>query len=82
MAESLKAIQNEYDGENVESHDRGLILLLNSRCSRYPDNAIAMREALKEYLNNPVGSVEWQLDYVWCLEKIKYNFVKKQNHFY
>ena len=43
QTESLTAIQNEYnDGENVESHDRRLILLLNVRCSRYPDDAIAM----------------------------------------
>ena len=65
QTESLTAIQNEYnDGENVESHDRRLILLLNVRCSRYPDDAIAMREALKEYINSPAGSVEWELDYV------------------
>lgn len=57
--EPLMALQNEYnDGEKVESHDRGLILLHNVRGSRYPDNAMAMREALKEYLNSPDGSVE------------------------
>ena len=65
QTESLTAIQSEYnDGENVESHDRRLILLLNVRCSRYPDDAIAMREALKEYINSPADSVEWELDYV------------------
>ena len=65
QTESLTAIQNEYnDGEKVDSHDRGLIPLRNVRGSRYPDNPIAMREALKEYLNSPAGSVEWQLDYV------------------
>ena len=57
--EPLMALQNEYnDGEKVESHDRGLILLHNVRGSRYPDKAMAMREALKEYLNSPDGSVE------------------------
>ena len=59
QTESLMAIQNEYnDGENLESHDRGLIPLRSIPGSRYPDNAIAMREALKEYLNSPAGSVE------------------------
>ena len=43
QTESLMAMQNEYnDGENVESHDRGLIPLRNDRGSSYPDNAIAM----------------------------------------
>ena len=56
QTESLTAKQNEYnDGENVESHDRGLILLRNVRGSRYPDNAIAMPEVSKEYLNSPAG---------------------------
>ena len=65
QTESLMAMQNEYnDGENVESHDRGLIPLRNDRGSSYPDNAIAMWGSLKEYLNSPAGGVEWQLDYV------------------
>ena len=65
QTESLMAMQNEYNGgENVESHDRGLIPLRNDRGSSYPDNAIAMWGSLKEYLNSPAGSVEWQLDYV------------------
>ena len=72
QTESLTAIQNECnDWENVESHDRGLILLRNVRGSRYRDNAIAMREALKEYLNSTAGNVEWQLDYV---RRIKISF--------
>ena len=65
QTESLTAIQNEYnEGENVKSHDRGLIPLRNVQGSRYPDNTIEMREALKEYLNSPATSVEWQLDYI------------------
>ena len=84
QTESLTAIQNEYnDGEKVDSHDKGLIPLRNVRGSRYPDNPIAMREALKEYFNSPAGSVEWQLDYVRrkyniILLKSKIIFIEKQ----
>ena len=34
------------------------------RGSRYPKNALEVRESLKDYVNSEIGSVPWQLDYV------------------
>ena len=36
----------------------------NVRGSRYSNNAIAMHEALKDYINSETGSIEWQWDHV------------------
>ena len=41
-----------------------LAYLPNVRGSRYRQNAVEMREALKDYVNSEAGSVEWQLDHV------------------
>ena len=38
----------------------GISYIPNVRGSRYPNNTIAMREALKDYVNSERGSVEWQ----------------------
>ena len=36
----------------------------NVRGSRYSNNAIAMHEALKDYVNSETASIEWQWDHV------------------
>ena len=38
----------------------GISSIPNVRGSRYSNNTIAMREALKDYVNSESGSVEWQ----------------------
>ena len=42
----------------------GMSSIPNVRGSRYSNNAIAMREALKDYVNSETGSIEWQWDHV------------------
>ena len=42
----------------------GMSSIPNVCGSRYSDNAIAMREALNDYVNSETGSIEWQWDHV------------------
>ena len=41
----------------------GLVNLPNVRGSRYSEGALSMRDALKTYVNSPLGKVDWQLDH-------------------
>ena len=48
----------------VQYGGSGLTEVQNVCGCRYSNNAIEMREALKEYLNSEAGSVDWQLERV------------------
>ena len=41
----------------------GLVNLPNVRGSRYSEAVLSMRDALKAYVNSPLGKVDWQLDH-------------------
>ena len=42
----------------------GISSMPNVYGSRYSNNAVAMGEALKDYVNSETGSIEWQWDHV------------------
>ena len=41
----------------------GQVNLPNVRGSRYSEDALSMTDALKAYVNSPLGKVDWQLDH-------------------
>ena len=43
----------------------GLVNLLNVRGSKYSEDALSMKDALKPYVNSPLGKVDWQTDWMF-----------------
>ena len=50
--------------ENQEANTGGMLPIAPIRNRRYSDDAVGMRDVLKDYLNSEEGSVPWQVDYV------------------
>lgn len=54
----------EGEWRSTNNEDSALRRINPVRGSRYPKNAIEVRESLKEYVNSESGSVPWQTDYI------------------
>ena len=54
----------EGEWRHIVAADTSMGTVPNLRGSRYRDSAIAVREALKNYVNSEAGSVPWQLKHV------------------
>ena len=59
------------DWHRIADDVAGMRFIPNVRGSRYSNNAIAMREALKDYVNGKIGSAEWQQNHVRRTQKLR-----------
>ena len=48
---------------HMNADANGLVNLPNVRGSRYFEDALSMRDALKAYVDSPLGKIDWQLDH-------------------
>ena len=62
---------------SIQANDQGCFANPNAvRGSRYTKDALAMRDALKNYVNSEEGSLPWQLDHVRRTSHYSFSFQK------